>query len=73
MFDLAVITLYPSLYEMEEITRYPHVDFLYDNLDLLSTNMEKPCQKIIEMMDDLFSLVKTACKPGSSIVLNLPS
>ena len=23
LFDLAVITLYPSLYEMEETTRYP--------------------------------------------------
>jgi hypothetical protein len=73
LFDLAVITLYPSLYEMEEITRYPHVDFSCYNLDLLSTNMEKPCQKIIEMMDDLFSLVKTICKSGSSNVLNLPS
>jgi len=58
---------------MEEITRYPHADFSYYNLDLFSTNMEKPCQKIIEMKDDLFSLVKTVCKLGSSNVLNLPS
>ena len=73
LFDLAVITLYPSLYKMEEITRYPHDDFSYDNLNLLSTNMEKPCQYIIEMMEDLFSLVKTACKQGGCNILNLPS
>lgn len=68
LFDLALIILYPSLYEMEKITRYPHTDFSYYNLDHLSTNMEKPCQKIIETV-----LVKTVCKPGSSNVPNLPS
>jgi len=35
LFDLAVITLYPSLYEMEEITRYPHADF--------SSNQDTDC------------------------------
>ena len=74
LFDLAVITLYPSLYEMEEITRYPHADFLYDNLDLLSTlTWRNLAKRFIEMMDDPFSLVKTICRPGGSNVLNFPS
>ena len=73
LIDIAAITLYQSLYKMEDITRYPHADFTYDNLDLLCTNMEQPCQKIIEMMNDLFSLVKTACKLDGRNILNLPS
>jgi hypothetical protein len=73
LLDIAMITLYPCLYKMEEITRYPHDVFSYDNFNLLSTNMREPCQKIIEMMDDLFSLVKTGCKPGGRNILNLPS
>lgn len=72
LFDIAVITLIPILYKMEEITRYPHADFSYDNINVLSTRMKEPCQYIIEMMADLFSLVKTACKQGSDNILNLP-
>lgn len=55
--DLTMATLYPCFFKMEEITRYPLTEFSCNNLDLL-TNMKKPCQNIIEMMTDLFSLVK---------------
>ena len=46
----------PLLYKMESITRYPLREFSYNNLDLLA-NQHDACEKIIEMLDELFSLV----------------
>lgn len=52
------INVYPLLYKMESITRYPLKELSYDNLDLLA-NQHDACQKIIEMLDEMFSLVST--------------
>jgi hypothetical protein len=51
-----MINVYPLLYKMESITRYPLKEFSYDNLDLLA-NQYDACHKIIEMLDEMFSLV----------------
>ena len=44
------------LYKMELITRYPLEEFSYKNLDMLA-NQHDACEKIIEMLDELFNLV----------------
>jgi hypothetical protein len=49
--------LYPCIYRLDQTTRYPLPQFNYDNLDLLS-HFRQPCELIIEMMEDLFSLLK---------------
>jgi hypothetical protein len=41
---------------MELITRYPLEEFSYKNLDMLA-NQHDACEKIIEMLDELFNLV----------------
>jgi hypothetical protein len=56
-----MINAYPLLYKMESITRYPLKEFSYDNLDLLA-NQHDACQKIIEMLDEMFNLVSTDLK-----------
>lgn len=48
--------IYPALYKMELLSRYPLREFSYKNLDLLA-NQDDACEKIIEMLDELFSLV----------------
>jgi hypothetical protein len=52
---LCMISLYPCLYKMESVTRYPLIDFGYDNLSLLHNELES-CQSIIEMLQDLITL-----------------
>jgi hypothetical protein len=56
-----MINAYPLLYKMESITTYPLREFSYDNLDLL-VNQHDACQKIIEILDEMFSLVSTDLK-----------
>lgn len=53
--------VYPLLYKMESITRYPLREFSYGNLDLL-TNQHNSCEKIIEILDEMFSLVSKDLK-----------
>lgn len=48
--------IYPVLYKMELITRYPLEEFSYKNLDMLA-NQYDACHNIIEMLDEMFSLV----------------
>lgn len=56
-FILIVVILYPCFYKMNEITRYPLTEFSYKNLDLI-TNLRQPCENIIEILGDLFSLLR---------------
>jgi hypothetical protein len=56
-----MMNVYPMLYKMELITRYPLKEFSYDNLDLLA-NQHDACQKIIEILDEMFNLVSTDLK-----------
>jgi hypothetical protein len=60
MTFLAVVScmanLYPCLYRMESVTRYPLSEFAYDNLNLLA-NLGQPCQSLVEMLQDLISLI----------------
>jgi HEPN domain-containing protein len=53
-----MMNVYPVLYNMELITRYPLKEFSYENLDLLA-NQHDACEKIIEMLGELFDLVST--------------
>jgi hypothetical protein len=53
--------IYPVLYKMELITRYPLEEFSYKNLDMLA-NQRDACQMIIEMLDELFNFVSTDLK-----------
>jgi hypothetical protein len=53
----AVRALYPCFYKIEQITRYPLSEFLYENLDLLAAQRQ-PCDQIAEMLGDLFSVLK---------------
>ena len=46
---------------MESVTRYPLKEFSYDNIDLLA-NQHDACQKIIEMLDEMFTLVSKDLK-----------
>ena len=48
--------LYPCFYKRELITRYPLKEFAYNNLNLL-TNLGEPCQSLVEMLQDLISLI----------------
>ena len=54
---LSMAVLYPCFYRMDQTTRYPLPEFNYDNLDLL-TDLRQPCENLIEMMGDLFTLLK---------------
>jgi HEPN domain-containing protein len=56
-----MITLYPCLYRMESITRYPLIEFAYDNLNLLS-NVEQSCKSLIEILQDLITLISSDLK-----------
>jgi len=60
MTFLAIIScmanLYPCLYKMESVTRYPLSEFAYDNLNLLA-NLRQPCQSLVELLQDLISLI----------------
>jgi hypothetical protein len=56
-----MINVYPLLYKMESITRYPLKEFSYDNLNLLA-NQRDACRKIIEILDELFNLVSADLK-----------
>jgi hypothetical protein len=53
---LCMACLYPCLYRMESVTRYPLTEFSYDNLDLLA-HLRQPCQNITEMLQDLVTLL----------------
>ena len=55
---LAMSLLYPCVYKMNGATRYPLAQFNYNNLDLLS-NTGQACADIIEIMADLFSLLRS--------------
>jgi hypothetical protein len=57
----SMTNVYPVLYNMELISRYPLKEFSYENLDLLA-NQHDACEKIIEMLDELFNLVSTDLK-----------
>jgi hypothetical protein len=48
--------LYPCFYKIELVTRYPLSQFAYDNLNLL-VNLGQPCQSLVEMLQDLISLI----------------
>ena len=48
--------LYPCFYKMELVTRYPLKEFAYDNLNLL-TNLGQSCQSLVEMLQELISLI----------------
>ena len=50
------VNIYPCLYRMESVARYPLAEFSYDNLNLLS-NQKDSCQKIIEILDELIHLI----------------
>jgi hypothetical protein len=53
--------VYLVLYKMESISRYPLEEFSYKNLDMLA-NQQDACEKIIEMLDELFNFVSTDLK-----------
>jgi hypothetical protein len=53
---LCMATLYPCFYKMELVTRYPLKEFAYDNLNLLA-NLGQACQSLVEMLQDLISLI----------------
>lgn len=50
--------IYPCLYRMDTIARYPDVNFQYRNLDILS-NQKKACNKLHKMLDEFKSLTYT--------------
>jgi HEPN domain-containing protein len=52
---LCMLSLYPCLYKMVSVTRYPLIEFGYDNLTLLGNEPES-CRMIIEMLQDLITL-----------------
>jgi hypothetical protein len=49
-------SIYPCLYKMASISRYPLIEFQYDNMNLLN-NQSESCQMIIEMLGDLIQLI----------------
>lgn len=53
----SVRALYPGLYRMEQIARYPLPEFAYENLPLLA-NQRQACDQIAEMLGDLFTVLK---------------
>ena len=53
-----MVNLYPCLYRMESVSRYPLSEFAYDNLNLL-TNLGQSCQSLIEMLQDLITLISS--------------
>ena len=53
-----MVNLYPCLYRMESVSRYPLNEFAYDNLNLL-TNLGQSCQSFIEMLQDLITLISS--------------
>jgi len=63
--DMAFLTtiscmanLYPCFHRMELVARYPLSEFAYDNLNLL-TNLRQSCQNLIEMLQDLITLMSS--------------
>jgi hypothetical protein len=56
-FVIIVAILYPCLYKMDEITRYPSEDFSFKNLDL-HDNLRHPCENLTKILEDLFSLLR---------------
>jgi hypothetical protein len=56
-----MMNIYPVLYKMELTTRYPLEEFSHKNLDMLA-NQDDACQKIIEVLDELFNLVSSDLK-----------
>src|SRR5919199_5863979 len=50
------VNVYPCLYKMESVTRYPLAEFSYENLSLLSDQKDS-CMKIIEIFDELIHLI----------------
>jgi HEPN domain-containing protein len=55
------VNVYPCLYKMESVTRYPLAEFSYENLNLLS-NQKDSCMKIIEILDELIHLISKDLK-----------
>jgi HEPN domain-containing protein len=55
------VNVYPCLYKMESVTRYPLAEFSYDNLNLLC-NQKDSCMKIIEILDELMHLISKDLK-----------
>jgi hypothetical protein len=53
---LCMATLYACFYKMDLVTRYPLKEFGYDSLNLL-TNLGQSCQSLVEMLQDLISLI----------------
>jgi HEPN domain-containing protein len=53
---VGMVTLYPCFFRMENITRYPLLEFQYENLDLLA-NQKQACREINEMLGDLFAIL----------------
>jgi HEPN domain-containing protein len=51
-----MVNLYPCLYRMESISRYPLSEFAYNNLNLL-TNVGQSCKSLIELLQDLITLI----------------
>jgi hypothetical protein len=49
---LCMMSLYPCLYKMASVTRYPLIEFGYDNLNLLGNELES-CQRITLASNDL--------------------
>ena len=56
-----MVNLYPCLYRMESVSRYPLVEFSYGNLNLLA-NMGQACQSLVEMLQDLITLISSDLK-----------
>jgi hypothetical protein len=52
---LFILSLYPCLYKMISVSRYPLIEFGYGNLHLLGNELES-CQRIIEMLQDLITV-----------------
>ena len=65
------VNVYPSLYKMESVARYPLTEFSYDNLNLLSDQKDS-CQKIIEILDELihFALIDRMFQPALLLTSN---
>lgn len=55
-------TLYPCLFKMDTITRYPDKKFNYRNLDLLN-NQQNACRMVKEMLRDLIIIVSDQINP----------
>lgn len=53
---LSSSTLYPCLFKMDTITRYPFGEFNYNNLEILK-NQSEACKKIDEMLSSFIILI----------------